>query len=294
MKATKRFCPKCGSLCFYSLESCITCMYAPEIVANRPLPECPLILAYGMGVDSTAVIVEFVRLGVRPDLILFADTGGEKRETYAYRPIIDRYLKKHGFPQVTVVKAKPPKRYKWGRYTNLEEKCLINETLPSIAYGGHSCADVFKIKPQNAFCSRWEPAMRTWRLGKKVVKVIGYDAGAADAKRAYKIEGKGEDDKYHYWYPLREWGYDREKCKEVIAKGGLPVPPKSACFYCPASKKHEIEWLRDNHPDLYERALKIERTARDGRHGIKGSTKGLGRHFSWEAKCGSYAECGVM
>jgi hypothetical protein len=46
--------------------------------AARPRPDCPLVVAYGLGVDSTALLVEFARRGLRPDLVLFADTGGEK------------------------------------------------------------------------------------------------------------------------------------------------------------------------------------------------------------------------
>lgn len=39
----------------------------------------PLVVSYGAGVDSTALLVEFVRRQIRPDYILFADTGGEPR-----------------------------------------------------------------------------------------------------------------------------------------------------------------------------------------------------------------------
>jgi hypothetical protein len=45
--------------------------------AVRPFPDSPLVLAYELGVDSTAMLIEFARRGIRPDLILFADTGGE-------------------------------------------------------------------------------------------------------------------------------------------------------------------------------------------------------------------------
>jgi 3'-phosphoadenosine 5'-phosphosulfate sulfotransferase (PAPS reductase)/FAD synthetase len=54
----------------------------------RRMPDSPLIVAYGLGVDRTAMLIEFARRSIRPDLILFADTGGEKPETYAYLPIM--------------------------------------------------------------------------------------------------------------------------------------------------------------------------------------------------------------
>ena len=51
---------------------------------------------------------------------------------------------------------------------------------------------------------------------------------------------------------------------------------------CPASKKWEIAWLAATHPDLYLRAVTLERTWRNGKHGEKGSCKGLGFSCSWE------------
>jgi hypothetical protein len=40
--------------------------------AQRPWPDCPQVVAHGLGVDSTAMLIEFARRGIRPDLILFA------------------------------------------------------------------------------------------------------------------------------------------------------------------------------------------------------------------------------
>src|SRR6187401_945479 len=93
----------------------------------RPRPDCPLVVAYGLGVNSTAMLVEFARRDIRPDLILFADTGGEKPETYAYLPVIQQYLKDVGFPPVVTVRYEP----KWATYRTLEEQCLATGTLPS-------------------------------------------------------------------------------------------------------------------------------------------------------------------
>ena len=100
----------------------------------RPYPDCPLVVAYGLGVDSTAMLVEFVHRGIRPDLILFADTGGEKPETYEYLSVIQEYLAGVGFPPVIVVQYVPTR----ARYRTLEDQCLHTGTLPSLAYGGRS------------------------------------------------------------------------------------------------------------------------------------------------------------
>jgi hypothetical protein len=106
----------------------------------RPHPGCPLVVAYGLGVNSTAMLVEFVRRDIQPDLILFADTGGEKPETYGYLPVIQNYLARIGFPAVVTVRYVP----KWAAYRTLEQQCLHTGTLPSLAYGGKSCSQKYK------------------------------------------------------------------------------------------------------------------------------------------------------
>lgn len=55
----------------------------------------PLVVSYGMGVDSTALLVGLAARGIRPDAILFADTGAERPETYAYLAPFNRWLEEH-------------------------------------------------------------------------------------------------------------------------------------------------------------------------------------------------------
>jgi 3'-phosphoadenosine 5'-phosphosulfate sulfotransferase (PAPS reductase)/FAD synthetase len=237
---------------------------------TRPLPDCPLAVAYGLGVDSTAMLVEFAAREIRPDLILFADTGGEKPETYAYLPVIQDFLRRAGFSEVVTVRYVP----KRAAYHTLEQQCLHTGTLPSLAYGGRSCSIKYKKTPQGQFLRDWPPALECWARGGKVVQAIGFDAGPADSRRR-RFE---EDARFLYWYPLADWGYDRGRCEDIIRAAGLPVPPKSSCFFCPAMKKHEIVWLQEQHPELLERALEIERNARSKLR----SVTGLGRRFAWE------------
>lgn len=48
----------------------------------------PVVLAYGIGVDSTALLVELESRGEAPDLVLAADTGVENPLTYEYLDLI--------------------------------------------------------------------------------------------------------------------------------------------------------------------------------------------------------------
>jgi hypothetical protein len=238
----------------------------------------PLVVAYGLGVDSTAALVGFHARGVRPDLILFADTGNEKQETYDYLPVIQRWLAAAGFPPVKVVR-KVVKDFKhWPPYRSLGENCLTNGTLPSLAFGFKSCSLKWKVYPQDQFCNRWGPAVRWWKRGGKVKKVIGYDAGAKDRRRYAQAVGV-EDPKYDYWYPLIDWEWDRDRCKAEIRAAGLPVPVKSACYFCPATQPEELHELKKvylRYIVVMEARAEPRLTAIEGlwRNGVKGTRGG--------------------
>ena len=240
----------------------------------------PRALAYGLGVDSTALIVGFAQRKIKLDAILFADVGDERPETYAYYRVISAFLKKHGFPPVSVVRYRPVK----ATYITLSENCLQNGTLPSLAFGRKACSQKFKVVPQNRWCNGWAPAVKAWDRGQKVVKFIGYDAGPKDARRGHNLP---DDAQYQYEYPLREWGWDREKCMEVIDAAGIRVPMKSACWNCPATQPNELIWLAKNHPDIFAKAIAMEDSAkaRGGLHKIEGlwRTSTKKRPGSWRA-----------
>src|SRR3546814_1841088 len=57
----------------------------PCLTDDPALPRTPVIAAWGMGLDSTAMIIEWVARGRPLDLVLTADTGSERPETYDYR-----------------------------------------------------------------------------------------------------------------------------------------------------------------------------------------------------------------
>ena len=237
----------------------------PLFAAVDEHARAPLVLSYGMGVDSTAVLVGWRGLGLRPDLILFADTGSEHRGTYRYRAVIEDWLVAVGFPPLTVVRYRP----RHGRYTTLVEDCLIKGVLPSLAYGSKACSQKWKVGPQNAFLRTWSPALAAWSHGQRLDHAIGYDAGPKDMRRG----GEGADtDLERFIYPLREWGWDRTRCEAEIAAdadlcaaaarhGVPPVPPKSACVCCPSTRPCEVDAMAEHEPAGLGAALAVEAAA---------------------------------
>lgn len=229
----------------------------------------PVVFAFGAGLNSTAVAVEWVLRGYTPPhRILFADTGGERPETYEHIEMFSAWLVSQGMPAIEITK-------KGGRDETLEQYAIRTKHLPSMAYGRKSCSHKFKIEPQERDINRWPVARAAWKRGEKVVKVIGY--GYEEQRRLSLA--KIEDNKYLYRFPLNEWQLDRDGCVAIIKRAGLPVPPKSSCFFCPSMRKSEIVALSGQRPDLIERAIHIEDVARE--NGNLETVQGLGRRFAW-------------
>ncbi len=239
-----------------------------RFIALPPWARPLLVVADGMGVDSTGMLEGLHRLGVRPDVILHAETGDEWPETIAFREERQRWLRSIGFPEFVMVRSNPSVSKVTGMpYSTLGEKCLAYESLPGQAFGKKSCSSEWKIRPQEAWLAKDPRAQALWARGGKVVKAIGYDYGYRDSRRAHQLRN---DDHYEYVYPLREWQWDRARIKAELRAAGIPIPPKSACYFCPASKPWEIARLVRDHPVLADRIIAIEDAAQAGLRGIEG------------------------
>jgi 3'-phosphoadenosine 5'-phosphosulfate sulfotransferase (PAPS reductase)/FAD synthetase len=85
----------------------------------------PIIVAYGGGTNSTAMLCGFRERDIRPSLILFADTGGELPHTYEHlRVMSDKCQEWFGLPIETVFKT-----YK-GEQTSLGNRLPSQQSDP--------------------------------------------------------------------------------------------------------------------------------------------------------------------
>lgn len=217
-----------------------------------------VILSYGAGTNSKAILCEIIRRSERLDAIVFADTGGERPDTYANLLSTSKFSESCGYPAITIVR----RTALVGDVTvsTLEEECLMRKQLPGIAYGFKSCSDKWKQQPFKKWLKStgWED----------VTVLIGFDAD--EPHRAAR--GDTYESGYVKRYPLIEWSMGREECIASISAAGQSLPGKSACFYCPSSKVAEILALPD---DLKKRAVAMEKNA------DLTTIAGLGRRFSW-------------
>lgn len=232
-----------------------------------------IVLGYGGGTNGAAILAGWHRYGLQKlqpiDMILFADTGGERPETYEHIALMDFWCDLNGFPPITVVR----RVNREGNPITLEGYLRERNQVPPVAYGFKTCSQKYKIQPQDKYLNRHPDARKALAAGETVTKLVGYDFG-----ETRRWMGKPMfDGKYTLRFPLVEWEWTREDCVRAIQKEGLPLPGKSSCFFCPNMKAPEIRALQTEHPLLFQRALDMEDAARPGFTKIKG----LGRSKSW-------------
>jgi len=71
-------------------------------------------------------------------------------------------------------------------------------------------------------------------------------------------------------YPLIRLRMTRQDCINTIAAAGLPVPPRSACSFCPYHSLQKWQDMRQNEPELFQQAVDLEKTINERReeHGL--------------------------
>lgn len=60
----------------------------------------------------------------------------------------------------------------------------------------------------------------------------------------------------------------RGDCKEWLERNGYPIPPKSACTFCPFHSNAEWRWLKENDQAGWDRAIRVDRAIRNGLPGV--------------------------
>ena len=190
------------------------------------------ILSFGGGVNSVALMVLLLQERLPLDGVVFADTGDELPETYAYLDVARAYLRKHQL-DLTVVRKRNGK--------SLYETSWDRRVFPS-AIWRWSTRD-FKVTPIH----------RHYRsLGGNVNQYLAIAWDEIERMKDSRV------DYVHNLYPLIDRKITRAGCVEIIEGAGLPVPSRSACYFCPFNSVDRWRQVYRDHPDLYEKAMALE------------------------------------
>ena len=200
------------------------------------IPEQKWILSYGGGVNTTALMIFLIRERMRLDQAIFADTGNELPETYSYLKVARKYLADFNVELKTVHVVNGD---------TLSERCERRGVIPSQIW--RWCTRDFKIRPIYAYYRS---------LGVTIHQYLGIDFGEVhrmkDSHAEYVINE----------YPLIEARMRREDCVKLIEDEGLPVPPKSGCYFCPFNSDRRWAELLETHPRLYSKSIALEENSK--------------------------------
>lgn len=211
-------------------------------------------ISYGGGVQSTALLVLAVQGRIDADVALFANVGDDSEHpaTLDYiRNIATPWCAQHGLE----VAELHPQRH--GKNTTIYSEIMRDDSARDIipVYGhtgrplSRTCTADFKIGTLARELKR-----RGATKDNPATVMIGISVD--EIERA----GRGKDNPHERrTYPLLDLGLNRSDCEKVIADVGLPVPPKSACFFCPYHRPLVWAELRRDEPELFDRAVALER-----------------------------------
>jgi 3'-phosphoadenosine 5'-phosphosulfate sulfotransferase (PAPS reductase)/FAD synthetase len=212
------------------------------------------VCSYGGGVQSTALLVLAATGRIDFPLFLFANVGdrAENPDTIAYyaqhaRPYAAAY-------DIDLVQLRWIDRN--GMERDLYDDLLRQErslTIPLRDSGGfmpRKCTERYKV----GVVAR---ELRRRGATPEVPAVVALGISTDEYQRA-KV---GIDPAYPWTAktnPLLDLGLSRTDCRRVIADAGLPVPPKSSCWFCPMQRPAQWRERKRRQPDLYARAVALD------------------------------------
>ena len=230
-------------------------------------------LSLGAGVQSTtlALMAACGEIGPMPDVMIFADPGDERAATMAHLAWLER--------EITTRTNGRMQCRRTGRGGRLSDRIRLrsqaaptrtaNERFVSapfftlgkagrVGQGKRQCTREFKIEP----LERLQRDLLGYRPRQRI------PAGACEVWIGISTdEVVRAGAAYSPWvvhrYPLLELRMSRRDCKAWLVAHGFPVPPKSACFYCPYKSDAEWRELRDDDPEAWAEAVAIDRLVRE-------------------------------
>ncbi len=205
----------------------------------------PDVMSYGGGVQTIAMCVLVAEdVLSRPARIVAADTGREVQSTWDY-------LSEIAEPMLARV----------GLTVEVAPHSL--STVDLYAKNGDLLLPVFtETGKLPTFCSiEWKA-----RVVQRHLRATGIEAAnlwigfSLEEKKRVKSQPDGP---WQRSYPLLDLYLTRADCEQIIQRAGFPIPQKSACFMCPHRTNEEWRAVRDQYPDQWSEAIRLDAEIRE-------------------------------
>lgn len=217
--------------------------------------------SHGGGWQSTAALVLSAQRKIDFPIHLFANVGDDSEEpaTLRYvREISIPYAERHGLKLIELHRRRrngAPETL-LGRLTREGSRSLpIPVRMDNGAPGTRSCTIDFKLK----VIERWH---KTQGASADNPATVGIGFTIDELERVGKARDRAHE---QVTYPLIDLGLRRSDCARIIQDAGLPVPPKSACWFCPMHRPSAWAEMRRDNPAQFDAAVALERLLNDRR-----------------------------
>jgi hypothetical protein len=210
--------------------------------------------SFGGGVQSTAALVLAADRRIDFPLFVYANVGDDHEpETLRYvREVAKPYADEHGIELVEVERGGVNKSL-LHKIERLETSVPIPMRMDgSGAPGNRTCTQDFKIEPVARL-------LKARGATKEHPAIIGLGITVDEIQRVRSAYDKRVPVQRRD-YPLVRLELTRQNCLNVIEAGGLPRPPKSACFFCPYHSVEQWQKLRRDRRPEFDRAVALERS----------------------------------
>ncbi|MFB7247900.1 phosphoadenosine phosphosulfate reductase [Streptomyces populi] len=211
--------------------------------------------SFGGGVQSTAALVLAARGELDYRTFLMANVGDDSEHPGTLRYLHEYaipYAKAHGLELVVldrVMKRSGEVRTLYQDLTREGSRSLkIPVRMSNGAPGTRSCTASFKIKVVG-------DELKRRGATKEAPATVGIGISLDEIHRANKRRCEPHE---LIEYPLLERGIRRIDCARIIRGAGLPVPPKSSCWFCPFHRPETWHDMRRGEPELFEKACQLE------------------------------------
>ncbi|MFJ4915886.1 phosphoadenosine phosphosulfate reductase [Streptomyces sp. NPDC088726] len=212
-------------------------------------------VSYGGGVQSTALLVLAAQGRIDFSTFLMANVGDDSEHPGTLRYLEEYarpYAAEHGIELAVldrVMVRSGEVRTLYGQLTKEGSRSLaIPVRMSNGAPGTRSCTADFKIKVVGRELKRRGAT-------KEAPATVGIGISLDEIHRANNRRCEPHEE---IVYPLLELGLRRIDCARIIREAGLPVPPKSSCWFCPFHRPETWHDMRRTEPDLFEKSCQLE------------------------------------